>query len=58
MVTGRRFLCPACRREVTATAKGNIVGHLDSIRTETCPGSGLPWDTAVISDPEFQGIEA
>ena len=52
-----RFLCPVCRREARKTLKRNIGHHLDSIRADVCPGSGLPWDTAVSSDPEFQGVQ-
>jgi len=56
MVIGRRWLCPTCRREVKPTTKGNIVAHLDSIRRDTCPSSGEPWRTTVLSDPEFRGV--
>lgn len=55
-MNGRRYLCPTCRREVRPTLKGNICGHLDSIRVGKCPSSFEPFYTAVRSDPEFQGV--
>jgi hypothetical protein len=49
-------LCPVCLRNVAPTRGGNIYGHRDSIRRDTCPGSGNPWAITVLSEPEFQGV--
>ena len=32
--------------------------HLDSIRTDTCPGTGEPFRIAVTVTPEFQVVTA
>lgn len=57
-MNGTRYLCPVCRREVKPTRKGHIGAHMDSIRRDECPGSGLPWTTTVLSRPEYVGVSA
>lgn len=52
-----RTLCPTCRREVKPTIKGNIAGHLDSIRADTCPSSGEPFRTTIYSAPEYTNVD-
>jgi hypothetical protein len=53
-----RWLCPVCHRETQKTMKDRMWHHYDSIRSGVCPGSGEPWDIAVMSSPEYQGVSA
>ena len=52
-----RNLCPVCHREAKPTLKANIAAHLDSIRQDTCPGSGQPFRITVYSAPEFTDVD-
>ena len=52
-----RNLCPVCHRDVKPTLRANIAAHLDSIRADTCPGSGHPFRITVYSEPEFLGVQ-
>ena len=51
-------LCPVCCQSVKPTLRHNIPAHLDSIRTDTCPGTGEPFRIAVTVTPEFQVVGA
>jgi hypothetical protein len=55
---GRVNLCPVCCQAVKPTLRHNIPAHLDSIRTDTCPGTGEPFRIAVTVTPEFQVVTA
>ena len=52
------YFCPVCRQAVKPTLRQNIPAHLDSIRTDTCPGTGEPFRIAVTVMPEFQVVTA
>jgi len=51
-----RHVCPACRRELKPTVRGNIPNHFDSIREGTCPASGYPYRIMLERHPEFAGV--
>ena len=51
-------LCPVCCQAVKPTLRQNIPAHLDSIREDTCPGTGEPFRIAVTVTPEFQVVGA
>jgi competence CoiA-like predicted nuclease len=51
-----RRLCPVCRQQVARTMGLNIQSHFDSLRLETCPGSGEPYRIALLWTPMFCGV--
>ena len=51
-------LCPICRQAVKPTLRKNIPAHLDSIREDTCPGTGEPFRITLTVMPEFQVVTA
>jgi len=52
------YLCPVCRRAIRPTMRGNIPGHVDALRLDTCPASGEPFRIALDVTPEYQGVSA
>ena len=51
-------LCPVCRQAVKPTLRQNIPAHLDSIREDTCPGTGEPFRIAVTVTLGNLGVNA
>lgn len=52
----RQRLCPVCWQKVTRTRKGNILGHFDSMRLNTCPGDVLPFSSTILRTAEFLAV--
>lgn len=52
------FLCPVCHQPVKPTRKQNIPAHLDSIREDTCPGTGHPFGITIAVSPEYALVTA